>query len=199
KKAMGKKKAASRSQQQQSKEPLINQVPSGPVDDIPDDEKARMMQQSGLLQQVKKREAELKQEEMTTSVYVWQALFMSIPFGFLLGAFDVTVRVQYSEPWSYTDLALRSIKAAPALFPLIYLTNRHKSKKWVQLLMAMGSAVVGSFLLYTLQNTPSLGQMARAPGLATIWIYFVVQLDLVPALVTLILVGLYWYFGLKTE
>ncbi|KAI7859254.1 hypothetical protein BDC45DRAFT_497208 [Circinella umbellata] len=196
---MGKKKAASRSQQQQSKEPLINQVPSCPVDDIPDDEKARMMQQSGLLQQVKKREAELKQEEMTTSVYVWQALFMSIPFGFLLGAFDVTVRVQYSEPWSYTDLALRSIKAAPALFPLIYLTNRHKSKKWVQFLMAIGSAVVGSFLLFTLQNTPSLGQMARAPGLATIWIYFVVQLDLVPALVTLILVGLYWYFGLKTE
>ena len=86
-----------------------------------------------------------------------------------------------------------------ALFPLIYLTNRHKSKKWVQFVMAVGSALVGSFLLYTLQHTPSLGQMARAPGLATIWIYFVVQLDLIPALVTLILVGLYWYFGLKKE
>ena len=113
---MGKKKATSRSQQQQqqSQEPLINKIPSAPVDDIPDDEKARIMQQSGLLQQVKKREAEIKQEqEMTTSVYVWQALFMCIPFGFLLGAFDVTVRVQYSEPWSYPELALRSIKAAP--------------------------------------------------------------------------------------
>ncbi|KAI9253780.1 hypothetical protein BDA99DRAFT_518981 [Phascolomyces articulosus] len=202
---MGKKKAASRSQQQ-SKGPLINRIPSQstiPGDDIPDDEKARIMQQSGLLQQVKRREAELAQEkqeqQMTTSVFVWQAIFMSIPFGFLLGAFDVTVRVQYSEPWSYPELALRAIKAAPALFPLIYLTNRHKSKKLVQFIMAVGSAVVGSFLLYTLRHTPSLGQMARAPGLATIWIYFVVQLDLLPAVVTLALVGLYWYFGLKTD
>ncbi|KAI9493356.1 hypothetical protein BDB00DRAFT_763761 [Zychaea mexicana] len=211
---MGKKKAASRSQKQEHQYqkpvppsgPLINRIPSqttGDDDNIPEDEKLRILSQTGLMQQVKKREAEIAAgqaaSQMNTSVYVWQALFMSIPFGFLLGAFDVTVRVQYSEPWSHQEWAIRALKSVPALFPLIYLTNRHRQKKLVQSIMAVGSALVGAFLLYTLRRTPSLGQMSRAPGLATIWIYFVVQLDLLPAVATLALVGFYWYFGLKTD
>lgn len=62
--------------------------------------------------------------------------------------------------------------------------------------MALGSAFVGSLLMYTIKRSPSLGQMMRAPGLATIWIYFIVQLDLLPATLTLFVVGAYWYFGL---
>lgn len=84
-----------------------------------------------------------------------------------------------------------------ALAPFIYLTNRYKSNKSTQVLMSIGSTLVGSFLLYTLRHSPSLGQMMRAPGLATVWIYFIVQLDLLPATLTLALVGLYWYFGLR--
>lgn len=84
-----------------------------------------------------------------------------------------------------------------ALCPLIYLTNRHKSARWMQALMTVGSLFVGAFLLYTLQHSPSLGQMLRAPGLATIWVYLVVQLDLVPAVVSLLVVAAYWYFGLQ--
>lgn len=84
-----------------------------------------------------------------------------------------------------------------ALAPFIYLTNRYKSTRLTQVLMAFGSAIVGSFLMYTLRHSPSLGQMMRAPGLATVWIYFIVQLDLIPATVTLTLVALYWYFGLR--
>lgn len=84
-----------------------------------------------------------------------------------------------------------------ALAPLIYLSNRYKTGRTAQTLMAIGSAVIGSFLMYTLRHSPSLGQMMRAPGLATVWIYFIVQLDLIPATVTLALVGLYYYFGLQ--
>lgn len=69
----------------------------------------------------------------------------------------------------------------------------------MQAFMAIGSTVVGAFLLYTLRNTPSLGQMARAPGLATIWIYFIIQLDLLPAVITLLIVAVYWYFGLRDK
>lgn len=66
-----------------------------------------------------------------------------------------------------------------------------------QTVMALCSILVGSFLMYTLRHSPSLGQMMRAPGLATVWVYFVVQLDLLPAVITLAAVGIYYYFGLR--
>ncbi|GAN09421.1 conserved hypothetical protein [Mucor ambiguus] len=181
-----------------SKEPLISKIPSQPSDGIPDDEKLRLIDQTGLMKKVKQRESELMvKKQATTAEYIWQAIFLSIPFGFLMATFDVTVKVQYSEPWNYAGIVTKCAKSAPALAPFIYLTNRYKSTRLTQVLMAFGSAIVGSFLMYTLRHSPSLGQMMRAPGLATVWIYFIVQLDLIPATVTLTLVALYWYFGLR--
>lgn len=90
------------------------------------------------------------------------------------------------------------MKRILVLAPFIYLTNRYKDKKSTQVLMAIGSSFAGSLLMYTLKRSPSLGQMMRAPGLATIWIYFIVQLDLIPATLTLFVVGAYWYFGLRS-
>ena len=106
---MGKKQ--SRSQQG----PLIQRIPTKkpPQDDIAESEKMRLMQQAGLLEKVKKREAEIAANNIGTAVYIWQAIFMSIPFGLLVGAFDVTVKVQYSEPWNYIELFIRSCKAMP--------------------------------------------------------------------------------------
>ncbi|KAI9480329.1 MAG: hypothetical protein EXX96DRAFT_176862 [Benjaminiella poitrasii] len=200
---MGKQKQSSGVKPSQFKtkpvqKPLIDQIPSNrPGDDIPDEEKLRLIDQSGLLKKVKTRERELNTQDPTTAEYIWQAIFLSIPFGFLLATFDITVKVQYSEPWNYAGLLVKCVKSAPALAPFIYLTNRYKSSRLTQVLMTIGSTLCGSFLMYTLRHSPSLGQMMRAPGLATIWIYFIIQLDLIPATSTLILVLLYWYFGLR--
>lgn len=65
--------------------------------------------------------------------------------------------------------------------------------------MSVLAVLAGSFLLYTINHTPSLGQMMRSPGLATVWIYLIIQLDLVPATLSLAIVALYWYFGLKQK
>ncbi|KAI8331985.1 hypothetical protein EDC96DRAFT_31000 [Choanephora cucurbitarum] len=181
-------------------QPLIDKIPTNKKsnkDDIPDDEKLRLIDQTGLLQKVKQREQEIEQQSTTTAEYVWQAIFLSIPFAFLMGTFDVTVKVQYNEPWDYAGLLTRCVKSAPALAPIIYLTNRYKAKRSTQFLMSLGSVFLGSLLMYTLHRSPSLGQMMRAPGLATIWIYFIVQLDLLPAVITLGIVFAYWFFGLR--
>ncbi|ORX56151.1 hypothetical protein DM01DRAFT_329883 [Hesseltinella vesiculosa] len=187
-----------------SAEPLIQRIPTNApappnANDtlsISEQDQDRLIGQSGLMKRARERELELKRQQITTAQYVWQAVFLCIPFGFLLGAFDVTVKVQYDEPWDITSLLLRSAKAAPALFPVIYLTNRYKAKRVTQVMMVMMSILVGSFLLYTLKHSPSLGQMLRAPGLSTVWVYFIVQLDLLPAVTSLLLVACYWYFGL---
>ncbi|KAI8093686.1 uncharacterized protein BX664DRAFT_330322 [Halteromyces radiatus] len=186
-----------------TKEPLIRRIPNASNKTNirePSSSDAFIEQKAtGLFEQAKLREQQLKQQSVSTAQYIWQAIFLSIPFGLLLAAFDVTVKVQFDEPWDYYGLGLRAIKAAPALCPVIYLTNRHKAKKWTQVLMTLGSITVGAFLLYTLQHSPSLGQMLRAPGLATIWVYFIVQLDLIPAVFSLAIVAAYWHFGLHRK
>lgn len=102
-----------------SKEPLVKKIPtqqkSSSADDIPDDEKLRLIDQSGLMQKVETREAEIaaEQEETSTGEYIWQAIFLSIPFAFLMGTFDISVKVQYSEPWSYYGMFLKCAKSAP--------------------------------------------------------------------------------------
>ncbi|KAI8990029.1 hypothetical protein BDB01DRAFT_841884 [Pilobolus umbonatus] len=177
--------------------PLINNIPDKPSD-IPPSEQLRIIEQTGLMKKVKQREAELLVKRQTsTAEYIWQAIFLSIPFGFLVATFDVTVRVQYSEPWDYYTLMNKCMKSAPVLAPFIYLTNRYKSTRLAQASMSVAALITGALLMYTLRHSPSLGQMMRAPGLATVWIYFIVQLDLVPAISSLILVALYWYFGLR--
>ncbi|ORZ14592.1 hypothetical protein BCR42DRAFT_492408 [Absidia repens] len=184
-------------------EPLVKRIPTKKPSSSSTPTQDEFIQQKagGLFEQAKLREAELKrqaqQQSISTAQYIWQAIFLSIPFGLLLAAFDVTVKVQFDEPWDYYGLFLKTVKSAPALCPFIYLTNRHKSSYWTQGIMTAGSLFVGAFLLYTLQHSPSLGQMLRAPGLATIWVYFIVQLDLLPAVASLLLVAAYWYFGLQ--
>lgn len=79
------------------------------------------------------------------------------------------------------------------LAPFIYITNRYRAERITQALMAVVAVFAGSFLMFTIKHTPSLGQMMRAPGLATIWIYLIIQLDLLPASLSLVVVGLYWY------
>lgn len=98
-----------------NKEPLVNKIPSN-NDNIPEEEKMRLLNQTGLLQKVKKREEELKQQKQepaTTAEHIYMAIFLSIPFAILLATFDVVVKVQYFENWSYTGMALKAIKSAP--------------------------------------------------------------------------------------
>jgi hypothetical protein len=95
--------------------PLINKIPtSNSNDGISDAEKFRLIDQTGLMKKVKQRESELLvKKQATTSEYIWQAIFLSIPFGFLMATFDITVKVQFSEPWNYAGIVTKCAKSAP--------------------------------------------------------------------------------------
>ncbi|KAI8576637.1 hypothetical protein K450DRAFT_159068, partial [Umbelopsis ramanniana AG] len=162
--------------------------------DISDTDKWNIIEQSGVLKQVATTSSMEEDSDATTLDFALQAIFLALPFSFLFATFEVTVQVQYSEPWSYGQLPWRMLHVLPALIPLIYITNRYKATRTMQALMAISSLVVGAFLLYTVHKSPSMGQMLRAPGLATIWIYLIVQLDLTPAVATLAIVGVYYYY-----
>jgi hypothetical protein len=119
--------------------PLINKIPSQSNDGIPDDEKLRLIDQTGLMQKVKKREAELMvKKQASTAEYIWQAIFLSIPFGFLMATFDVTVKVQYTEPWDYAGIVVKCVKSAPGKW---YTTMRKHVYTYISILFYSPSTV----------------------------------------------------------
>ncbi|CAO3590722.1 unnamed protein product [Absidia cylindrospora] len=82
-------------------EPLVKRIPTKkPLSSsTPTQDEFIQQKAGGLFEQAKLREAELKrqaqQQLISTAQYIWQAIFLSIPFGLLLAAFDVTVKVQF--------------------------------------------------------------------------------------------------------
>lgn len=101
------------------KESLVKRIPTKKASEAfpPTQEEFIQQKAGGLFEQAKRREAELQRQQtivpISTAQYIWQAIFLSIPFGLLLSAFDVTVKVQFDEPWDYQSLFLKAVKAAP--------------------------------------------------------------------------------------
>ena len=66
----------------------------------------------------------------------------------------------------------------------------------MQAIMTLTGMLCGSYLLYITSKASMYGTMLQAPGLATLWVYFIVQLDLTWALGGLGVVLVYYYWGL---
>jgi len=201
-------------------------------DDIPDDEKWRIIEQSGLLKRApqqanptkpasssskkpkgkgkdKDRESddndeaqgfeELKDEDddFTWEEHVFQAVFFSLPFSVLYGTFVLLVNMQYRQDYLWSEIVLGSLKMFPVLLVIIYPTNRFKSSLVMQAIMTLAGMFCGSYLLYITSKASMYGTMLQTPGLATLWVYIIVQLDLAWALGGLAIIAVYYYWGLN--
>jgi hypothetical protein len=76
----------------------------------------------------------------------------------------------------------------------IYYTNANRRARWVQIAITAISTACGCYLLYLTEKSPALGIMRQAPGLATLWIYGVFLLDILPAVAILAVSGIYYFF-----
>ncbi|CAG8523405.1 1264_t:CDS:2 [Diversispora eburnea] len=197
------------------------------LDDIPEDEKIRLIKSTGILENFKesgvrivqtevgkepkireikegeeeeregeKRESEEIEEEEGEDPYahgiVFQAFLYTIPLCAVYCVMDILVHRQYSETVLLFPVATRIFRVSPLLWGLVYYTNKNVSKNWMQLLMFMGSLICGSYLIWVVNNANYIGVMKRCPPLATLWIYFVIQLRLLPSCLSLL--GSYIYF-----
>ncbi len=84
---------------------------------------------------------------------------------------------------------------AIVIWIFVYFTNKYVEKYWIQLSMFFGSLICGSCLIYIVNKSSYFGVMRRCPPLATLWVYFVMQLKLIPSVLSLIMVFLYFKFG----
>lgn len=95
------------------KEPLINKIPNNPQSDISDADKWKIIEQSGVLKKASMPEEEDDDNESNTVDYMLQAIFLALPFSMLFATFQVTVQVQYNEPWTYSQMGYRMLHVMP--------------------------------------------------------------------------------------
>ena len=80
---------------------------------------------------------------------------------------------------------------------MVWLGNKYENAKWMQLLLTFLSASAGCYLVYMTNSQPALGVMLKAPGVATLWVYTILVLDLSLGLGALASVGLYYLVFIK--
>ncbi|KAF9580253.1 hypothetical protein BGW38_003175 [Lunasporangiospora selenospora] len=184
---------------------------SGPGEEISGPEQWRIIRESGIMEKLNEREgnsptmtkrqgkrrnaaASSEQEEVKRD-YIFEGIFLSIPMTCLFVVMDVLVHRQYGETYGGGDVFRKVIKIYPAILIMIYLSNKAKSSNVMQAAMFIVSTFSGCYFLHTMFRSPAMGIMLRAPGVVTILVYCIVQLNLLPAVISLALCGLYYKFG----
>ncbi|CAO3573085.1 unnamed protein product [Mortierella alpina] len=178
---------------------------SSDIDDIPDPEKWRIIKESGIMEQVKagdesrrlgnKRRHHRHRDDDKDRDYVFEGIFFSIPTTCLFVVMDILVHRQFGEDYGASNIFHKVIKVFPVILFMVYFSNKSKNSKFTQAVMFATSVICGCYFLHTMFRSPAMGIMLRAPGIITILVYCIVQLNLLPAFISLALCGLYYKFG----
>ncbi|CAG8650420.1 9341_t:CDS:2, partial [Dentiscutata erythropus] len=159
------------------------------ADDIPDEEKIRLIKSTGLFNKLKEAEKEhseqIDQNDPFHYGFTFQAFIYTIPLCAVYSMLDVVVHRQYNEEVTFIPFSTRVVKIAPLLWVFVYYTNKYANKNWLQVLMFLGSILCGCHLIWVINKANYYGVMRRCPSLATLWVYFVVQLRLLPSVLSL--------------
>jgi len=179
--------------------------PDKPLIDITEDEQWRLINQSGILQNptlVQESRVEstvdVEEEEISLCDEIFNAVMLIMPFSSLLLLMEILIHHQYGKIASFEILTDRMLSGVPILSLFIFYTNRHKRDRRMQLLLFIISIAIGSRMIYQFNHASWLVNMKECPPLATIWIYTIIQLELIPAFLNLVVVGVFvWWKDLK--
>ncbi|KAF9124346.1 hypothetical protein BGW39_008285 [Mortierella sp. 14UC] len=170
------------------------------IDDIPEPEKWKIITESGIIDQVQAHEKRTKRRQRgaqddSDRDYIFEGIFFSIPTACLFIVMDVLVHRQFGETYGGNDIFSKLIKVFPAILIMVYFSNKTKNSKFTQAAMFVISTLCGCYFLHTMFRSPAMGIMLRSPGVITILVYCIVQLNLLPAVISLAICGLYYQFG----
>ncbi|KAL0949735.1 hypothetical protein HGRIS_009775 [Hohenbuehelia grisea] len=172
-----------------------------PLVDIPDEEKWRMINATGIL----KRAAEVspgvherEEEEQTLGDEIFDALLLIIPFSFLLMLMEILIHHQYGRRVSVQAILDRMLPSIPILSVFIFYTARYKQYRKMQIFLFVLGSIASFRTLWLVSRASWLVNMKQCPPMITIWIYTIQQMNLGPAVLNLALTGLYvWVMDLK--
>ncbi|KAJ2002559.1 hypothetical protein GGI02_005085 [Coemansia sp. RSA 2322] len=180
------------------------------IDDIPDNEKLRLIRESGIMKKYSKDkdhgagsdaddydglEALQAQYDAEERIPTWMdALIYTVALAAVYGLFEALVNQQYNVDVGFVEVLQRMAKAAPAIYCIVFATFRYRKLRAVSLLMLLASCASGCYFIHLNLHSPRLGIMRRAPGLVTMWIYLTFLMDVRPSIISALVVGLFWMF-----
>lgn len=172
------------------------------VEEIPEDEQWKIIEKSGVLKNIPRSaqpapSKEQTEEEVDEDLFspicneIFNAILFIIPFSSLYIMMDILAHRQYGHTLTGSELLENLLYGIPALSIFIFYTIRYKTDRRLQALLFLLSVGCGSRLVYIINKAGWLVVMKQAPPLGTIWVYTIAQIDLLPAVVALGLVGGY--------
>ncbi|KAI8912951.1 hypothetical protein DFJ77DRAFT_62328 [Powellomyces hirtus] len=173
-----------------------------PLLDLSEDEQWRIVNETGLLHKLTSESrptvpggGQSYGGPTFSEDYLFQAILLTIPLTTLHGFLEYVVHFQFGflNEFTVAHVLTRQVPLAPALALFIYLTSRVKHMLVVQVAFLVLSVVCGCMLIYLSADEPAFGEMLRTPGLAVLWIYFVIQMRLGVAVVSLVATLLYYH------
>src|SRR6266542_4360433 len=95
---------------------------SSEIDDIPDDEKMRLIKESGIFKTLKQAETERQEQDLVAAETddpfahgpIFQAFIYTIPLCSVYSIMDILVHRQYNEDVSFLPFSTRVLKIAPS-------------------------------------------------------------------------------------
>jgi len=185
-----------------NRKPQKNQEkPEAPLVEFTEEDQWRIIRDSGVLNKLpgnaeNKPEAAVEEEHLLPPF--WEEFFAAtsliIPFSCLLLLMEILAHYQYGRKPTMEALANRMIPGVPILCVFIFYTNRYKHLRQLQLFLLVLGIGSGARMLYVLNRSNWRDVMKFCPPLATAWVYAVMQLDIGPAILSLLVVyGFAWY------
>ncbi|KAN0097360.1 hypothetical protein V8E55_001806 [Tylopilus felleus] len=183
-----------------------------PLIEIPEEEKWRLIRESGLLERFKDSD-EIPPTSSPTPTRpdpedhdgpsplfeeIFNTFMIIIPHTFFLVMMDILIHRQYAKEPSFRDIVDRLINTFPIMALFMFYTNRHKNNTRTQFGLFLLSLGVGPRMIWLINRGSWLKNIAQCPQFATIWLYTVIQLKLSLALLSLVLIGGWtWWTDMK--
>ncbi|KAF8558888.1 hypothetical protein OG21DRAFT_1493722 [Imleria badia] len=187
-----------------------------PLIEIPEDEKWRLIRESGLLERFEDSDqapltskSSAPTQPVTTdqeehdgppalAEEIFNALMIIMPHTFFLVMMDILIHQQYAKQPSFRDIMDRLVNTFPIMAIFMFYTIRHKNNTITQLGLFLLSLGVGPRMIWLVNRGSWLKNIAQCPQFATIWLYTVIQLKLSFAFLSLVLIGGWsWWTGMK--
>ena len=145
------------------------------LEQLSEQDQQDIIEQSGVLKRIPIEEQD---NSMVSSV------IFSIPLLILNITFEYLVHLQFGIPDQFKLEYQRHLSLFPAIFVLTLVTTRFKESKLGQLLFLLAAIWVGSHMIFLCKDDGTFGGLSKTPGLITIGVLLLMQMDLAFALLS---------------
>ncbi|QRV91106.1 transmembrane protein [Ceratobasidium sp. AG-Ba] len=175
-------------------EPLIEDELGIPLarppkpEEISEEEQWRLINDTGVLQRVQDLKDEDADGVSPLADRLLDTAIFAIPLSFLYILLDILVQQQYSQQPTLHEEFRRVAANVPIIAILVHYTNKHKSLPVTQMMLFLAAILSGPRMIWLMNKGSWLVVSRQAPPLGTIWIYTIIQLNLAPAVASLVIV-----------